>query len=39
MGADGIIVDPPAFRQNLRFLQRIEQLPVEKHAKAFLLYG
>ena len=30
MGADGIIVNPPPFRQNLCFLERIEQLPIEE---------
>src|SRR5215472_18014352 len=27
---DGIVVGPPAFRQNPRFLERIEQLAIEK---------
>ena len=27
---DRVVVDPPALRQNLRFLERVEQLTIQK---------
>ena len=30
MWADRVVVSPPASRQDLRFFERVEQLPVEK---------